>query len=339
MKKILLTVFLLGNALALNAWVFLDSADPAGAGWLLPKMLSGKQVRVCVDVMQRVDGKSELYHGDQQAAYYAMSAQIVYNAYQNWFDNLRDQIRHSGRKKEFKDLLAVLPKHAPIQFINISPSAKVYKSCRDYADGEVDLRVRATLYPTQTDQPEKGFVTFRLMPDNTGLMGKAAADAPASSLTAALRQTGYTLGLASAAAVKDGLGSPVFAVKDEQPSVMDKAPALTCDDAEGLANLADFFMAKPNSPRAQGWLGFCPQRDVAYAGGVPVKITPQEKQALQAYAAQEAQGPAPLAGKVSAAREKAAQYLRVKQARQGKLQQQLQHRAAEAFKKTKEAQR
>ena len=339
MKKILLTVFLLGNALALNAWVFLDSADPAGAGWLLPKMLSGKQVRVCVDVMQRVDGKTELYRGDQQAAYYAISAQLVYNAYQNWFDNLRTQIRHSGRKKEFKDLLALLPKRAPIQFINISPSAKVYKPCRDYAEDEVDLRVRATLYPTPANQPERGLLTFRLMPDNTGLMDKAAPDAPETSFTAALRQTGYTLGLASAGAVKAGLGSPVFAVNDTQPSVMDKAHGLTCDDAEGLANLADFFMPKAHSSRAQGWLGFCPQREVAYSGGVPVKITPQEKQALQAYAAQDHAGPAPLADKTAAAREKAAQYLRIKQAQRAKLQQQLQRQTAQVFKETKENQR
>lgn len=333
MKKICLLLLFLCAAFPLNAWVFLDSVEKDGSGWLLPKMLSDQPVRVCVDVLDSPqNGQQTYYTGPQRAAYYAMSAQIVYSAYQNWFDNVREQIRLSERKKEFKDLLAFWPKKAPIQFINISPSAKVYKSCRDYALGEVDLRVRATLYEEAAQPPEQGVVSFRLQPDNTGLMDTSGGAAGPSSLAAALRQTGYTLGLADYAAVKEGFSSPVYAFKDSAvPTGARQTAALTCDEAEGLVNLADFFSTKP-SPRAQtGWLGFCPGRSVVYAQGMAVPVSAEQAAAQETFVEQGRQGPAPLSASISAAVQKAARYQRVKAAEQQKQKEKLQRQVVQTI--------
>ena len=341
MKKILFLFVFLCAAFPLNAWVFLDSVEKDGSGWLLPKMLSGQTVRVCVDVLEpSQNGKPVLYTGPQQDAYYAMSAQIVYSAYQSWFDNAWNQIRHSGRKKEFKDILAVLPKKPPIQFINISPSAKVYKSCRDYAPEEVDLKVQATLYKPKSPS-NRTTVAFELLPDNTGLTN-VKDPAPSSSLAMALRETGYTLGLADQNALKKGLASPVYtcaAAQEGKTVAVGESPVLGCDEAEGLINLVDFFSRSPSQRVQSGWLGFCPNRPVVYSQGVGVAIDAQQAQAQQEFVAQGRQDPAPLAAELAAARDNAARYQRVKKAAQDKQKEGLRRDVAQAISAARQTQK
>ncbi len=331
MKKICLLMLFLCAAFPLNAWVFLDSVEKDGSDWLLPKMLSGQSVRVCVDVLEAPqNGKPALYTGPQQDAYYAMSAQIVYSAYQSWFDNVREQIRLTGRKKEFKELLSRLPKSVPFQFVNIGPAAGAhsYLPCSAYPKEEIDLHIRAVLNAGDAPLPQYGSsprtFAFPLNPNHTGLMPGRDAGAGNSSLQIALHEAGHTLGLASRQAQDTyGKASPVYgfaaAQTDKQEaSVMERQNMLSCDDAEGLVNLVDYFSFKPDARSQSGWLGFCPQRSVVYAQGVAVPVSAQQAQAQEEFVAQGRQAEAPLEGPIAAALDRAAQYQRVKRTAQQK---------------------
>ncbi len=69
-------------------------------------------------------------------------------------------------------------------------------------------------------------------------------------------------------------------------SILNDAPNLTCDDAEGLINLMDFYDNKSKSERkVYGWASLCEGRNVMYLNSVAVKITPQEHAAQLKFAA------------------------------------------------------
>ncbi len=328
MKKILFLLVFLCAAFPLSAWVFLDSVEKDGSGWLLPKMLSGQPVRVCIDVLEEKDSsltpQLELYQGPRREAYYAMSAQIVYSAYQSWFDNVREQIRISKRKKEFKDLLATWPKKVSFQFVNIGPAVETpYQACASYPQQAIDLHIRAVLHAPNAPLPQYGraqnVFAFPLNPDYTGLVPQTDGN-DISSLAVALHEAGHTLGLASSEKTDSyGEMSPVYASPTQHaPSVMKGGKELTYDDAEGLINLADYFSKIPSLRVQGGWLGFGPSQQAVYSQGVSVPVTAQQAQAHMQFVMQQRQGVAPLQEEIAAALDKAARYLRIKKTAQDK---------------------
>ena len=113
MKKLSFSVFFIFLALPLFAWVFLQETQQRDMDRLLPKILSGREIRVCIDVLERsLDRESRrygtrLYTGEDRAALYAMSADIVYNAYSRWFGQTGNFVRSAGRKKNLKMCLAL----------------------------------------------------------------------------------------------------------------------------------------------------------------------------------------------------------------------------------------
>ena len=326
MKNLIRILVVLLVASPAQAWVFLDELNPNAGSWLLPKILSGRPVRVCVDVLDKqADASSPRrykvvpYKGENLQPYYQQSATIVQLAYQSWFDELAAQIQQNKRKKEFKDLLARIPKKVPFVFINAPQSAQPYASCEELPARDIDLRVRATLFKQSAGgyavQQGRAAFTFWFQPDNTGV---TAWDEPqfvlkaVPSLQIAMHEAGHTLGLGD---LYEGdhnpENSPVYTLAEfyaaqSLRSIMNKANALTCDDADGLANLMDFFAPNTPSARAEkGWVSLCPNYQVAYSRALPFALNTAQKDALLAFAADGWKGASPAQEQIDAARQAA----------------------------------
>lgn len=328
MKKLSFSVFFIFLALPLFAWVFLQETQQRDMDRLLPKILSGREIRVCIDVLERsLDRESRrygtrLYTGEDRAALYAMSADIVYNAYSRWFGQTGNFVRSAGRKKEFKDVLGALPSSLNFRFINIGPSAgaNAYKSCESYPFDAVDLRVRATLFSQGSGghavQTGRASFTFELKPDNTGLTPPSGVTSVLgrSSLAIALHEAGHTLGLGDLYTGENAKNSGIYSLAQfydpiSISSVMNRSEDLTCADADGLINLMDFYASSASERSKEGWLSLCPQYgNILYAKGLPVKLSPPEVQQQQEFVKQGRKGPNPLAGQINRARRQAEQY-------------------------------
>ena len=326
MKRLILGLFVFFLAAPAEAWVFLNSVNQNASGWILPKIISGRSVRVCIDVLDRqtdtVSHRRQTvpYKGENLPAYYQQAAWVAQSAYQNWFDNLKKQIQQTKRKKEFKDLLSLMPKRIAFSFINGPKSARPYTSCEQLPAQEIDLRIRATLFKQASGghavQGVRASFTFWLQPQNTGI---AAYDTPQfvvnarSSLQIAVHEVGHTLGLGDLYAGDDNPdNSPIYTLSSFYPaqsaaSVMNREEELTCDDADGLANLLDFFTVdKPSSRREKGWISFCPGRTVAYARALPVQITASQMESLRSFAQNGWKGNSPIEAQLSEAERRAA---------------------------------
>ncbi len=337
MKKFIFALTVVFAAAPSHAWVFLDGVERDRSSWLLPKLLSGRPVRVCIDVMDRTrDPQTRrynvfLYGGENRRAYYEQAALITQAAYQSWFDNLRSAVDACGRKKEFQDLLVRLPKTVSFLFVNLGPSAgsELYKPCESYPVEALDLRVRAALWQSGTGghaaQTRRAFFSFWFKPDYTGLPSdepKVRVNNSGSSLYVAQHEAGHTLGLGDLYEGDDNAhNSRVYTLAgfyrgETIPSVMNREQKLTCDDADGLANLLDFFLADEKSSRRQtGWVGFCPGRRLAYARALALQLTEAEEAAQAAFVSGGYKGRAPLADKIQAAWEGAASARRAEEER------------------------
>lgn len=308
-----------------EAWVFLDSVNPNASGWILPKIISGRSVHVCIDVVDRQTNpvshrrQTVPYAGEHLPEYYQQAAKVTQAAYQSWFDNLRIQIRQTKRKKEFKDLLALMPERVAFSFINGPQGEYPYISCEQLPAQEIDLRIRATLFKQSSGgyavQQGRASFTFWLQPQNMGL---AEDNDPQfvikdrSSLQIARHEAGHTLGLGDLyIANASPENSSIYTLEAFYPaksiaSVMNKEADLTCDDADGLANLLDFFAGHTSSSRREkGWISFCPGRHIAYAHALPVEITSAQMEELRSFAQNGWEGKNPIAAPLSAARHKA----------------------------------
>lgn len=325
MKKLFLAILFLLAFSPLFAWTFLQDTEQRDMERLLPKILSGREIRVCIDVVERHLDKQEgryrvqLYDGKDKATLYSMSADIVRNAYQSWFRHAETSVRSAGRKKEFKDLLDSFPHSLKFRFINIGPGAgsNAYKACESFPVDAIDLRVRATLFSQGNGghavQTNRASFTFELRPDNTGLFPAAGIRALSerSSMTIALHEVGHTLGLGDLYTGPSEKNSRIYSLASFYSptsivSIMNQSETLTCADADALINLVDFY-ASSDSPRAAGgWLSLCPQYgNILYAKGLPLQVSYGEVQAQQAFIKKGRKGVPPLQGKIAQARQQA----------------------------------
>lgn len=294
--RFLLPFLLVGLSAPVFGWVFLNDVETKvlegeSSRFILKKIMDGRPVRVCVDVVEQVrDPKTRarsggVYAGENRRAYYEQAAGVVSAAYRNWLEETRQAVTKSGRKKEFKDLLARLPQYPPLQFVNVGPSAgeDEYKSCESYPVEALDLRVRATLYQSGTGghatQTTRAFFTFHLKPDNSGLeLGSAEKPLDRSSVYIATHEAGHTLGLGD---LYMGDDNPVnsraytlssFYQGEGVAAVMNRSSSITCDDVEGLVNLVDFFSQDETSVRrTKGWADLC-GRGLVYTRSRAAKV-------------------------------------------------------------------
>ena len=323
MKRISLFVLMgVFGVVPAAGWVLLNDIQTTAKGQLLPKLVSGKPVRVCVDVLQEKESRQyrqrrwedEVYTGEKQREYYELSQKIITQSLEEWFSTLDTQIRKQNRADEFVDILALIYRRGDLRFVNRG----TFKPCDEYALEDIDLKVRATLYSIRSHATGVGVrssYTFYLQPDERGAGLRYRTQGGDQSYVISLHELGHVLGLGDMYVEGMDRGylsehnSKVYTVGHfmklpKISSIMNMSngeSALTCDDLDGLVNDMDVQLAaklKDSPRRTQGWLSLCQSRKMAYAYGVPFMVTDEQITAQQEFVRNKRQGASPLAAQV-----------------------------------------
>jgi len=323
MKRILwvLICCVLGASSA-SGWVLLtDTINPEAAqAQLFPKLLSGKPLRICIDILESKQKNKSTgymedvhYQGDKRFQYYSDIKDIIEGTFDEWFDTTAKMIYDQKRQKEFSDILGILSYGSNLLFIN----QYKFRPCDTYAMEDIDIKVRATLYPVRdhaVSTSARSTIAMHFQPDHIK-GGGVSQGRPLPSYYATLHEMGHVLGLGDQYAGRSGAehNSTTYTLSKFIPlpkieSVMGNTyenPFLTCDDVDGLINDIDVQLANQlaNSPhRTQGWLSFCSTRKVGYAYGIPFAVTNEEISAEKEFLShKKSKGDSPLASKAKQA--------------------------------------
>lgn len=267
--------------------------------------------------------KSYMKPGDKRNEYYRRVSQVANDVFNSWINNVKDNISQSGRSGEFKDILPYL-NQPKISYVNSAPAGfkncdeypednsvfdlrlmletnedmRSFMAIKDghlaYASGSVRKHIMIFFHPDYADDSWKD-AYWRKHPNK--IIGPEEFRIAEKFLfrPTLLHETGHTLGLGDQYFAEADKGDKVYTLADIVPlpaikSVMqektiDEKRLLTCDDAEGIINLIDFYSKDDSSKRRTlGWASLC-RNDVVYVESVPYKVTPEEHQTQLNYAA------------------------------------------------------
>lgn len=345
MKKFFSFCMLLLLAMPASAWVFLADTQKKVPGVLLPKIINqqGQNIRVCMDVLD--DNDRSMYNNPAQRTlaltHYNAVKPFLAPAYKTWFDTLRSTIINSGRQTEFADVLALLPKQ-DVSFVFINPEAS---PCIDDSKQDLYIRLdpilldeheaymrvhnnfsSMTLFQNSHKIPDLLKLTILHESGHTLGLGDMYGEKENASYNSKFYSMAsiQKLSTISSCMNKNCSGdiekrtvietSQRLGEKDSWRSLEKEVilfhpysnESLTCDDMDGLVNVLDFyFPEKMSARRTQGWLSFCPNKNVAYVASLPVVLTEQDKADFSQFIAQGRQGSFPIVQKLQAARQRA----------------------------------
>ncbi|MBR5609735.1 MAG: hypothetical protein IKW63_05755 [Elusimicrobiaceae bacterium] len=321
MKKLFIFLVLFLLSAPAFAWVFTTEAvEWDRKSILLDKLVSGEPLGVCIHIEGRDCSSSSTcadIHSSTRAVFEA--------AYQNWFDTLRASILHSGRKDEFADILALIPIKLNFTYYNGPENNFVSCAYRSFGETypRINLilqpffklveyapggRIQGGNYNNAgTTGMAKPILSFHYNAKDFGLYGyplkngqknteNRIISSNQSSYHTMQHELGHTLGLGDLykEAVNNSYNSRLYTTNKIIPgpqtlAIMSREVGLTCDDMDGLINLLDHYFAdsrlKNSVRRQKGWLSLCSDRNIAYAYGLPFRVTEEEKAQYKAFAA------------------------------------------------------
>ena len=321
MKKLFIFLVLFLLSAPAFAWVFTTEA----VEWdretiLLDKLVSGEPLGVCIHIEGR-----DCSSASTCADIHSSTRTVFEAAYQNWFDTLRASIEHSGRRAEFADILALIPRK--LNFTYYNGPENDFASCAYRSFGETYPRINLILQPffklveyapggriqggnynkAGTTGMAKPILSFHYNAEDFGLYGyplkngqknteNRIVSSNQSSYHTMQHELGHTLGLGDLykEAANNSYNSRLYTTNKiipgpQTPAIMSREVGLTCDDMDGLINLLDHYFAdsrlKNSVRRQKGWLSLCSDRNIAYAYGLPFSVTEEEKAQYKAFAA------------------------------------------------------
>lgn len=291
---------------------------------LIYNIMQDKPIRICIDFIEtsskNKDGgnkysKKYIEPSDiRRNKYYDIMTSVIDASFGKYTDNAKKYIERSGRQEEFADVYKQL--HTPkTVYINKGAGAKHCDSY-PYDNSAVDLRIVAEtnneLIRYQTGRAHafsgsRSYIELFFHPDwidNSSFSANKVLVNYANEqkyktilLEPTLRhEIGHTLGLDDQYVGRS--------IDDEDkihtlanilylpsiPSVMGERDKnnnireLTCDDAEGIINLLDFYSKEDKTYRKNnGWASLC-HKDIIYIEAVPAKVSGTEYLEQLAYA-------------------------------------------------------
>lgn len=256
--------------------------------------------------------------GEKRDRYYKQVSSEITLALREYVDNARKYIEQSGRAEEFEDLKPYL-NDPRVVYINGGRDAKTCEAF-PHDNSAMDLRViletndelRSYLqgHKGSAWQGDRNFMKLFFHPDYIDdrwidIFYYKYEDLPSSEQSSKARsilleptirhEIGHTLGLGDQYMLDDINQSKEYGLSHIMPltainSVMggrDKngeIQALSCDDAEGIINLVDFYSKDVSSKRrTEGWASLC-WKNIMYEECFASKISDAEYQAQLSYA-------------------------------------------------------
>ena len=273
------------------------------------------------DASARKIKKSYMPSGRKRDDYYSRVAHITNGVYSDWINNVKTNIEKSGRTNEFQDIMRYLnsPKTTYVNYGSSSKNcdafpednsafdlrlmaetnedANSFIAVKDghaaYAGGSVRKHIMIFFHPDYIDEnwiniyarKHDDFMDYDVQTKAYNILFKPTL----------LHEFGHVLGLGDQYLGGEEIGDATYTLDTIVPlsmikSIMQKLDrggkySLTCDDAEGIINLIDFYSKDASSKRrTRGWASLC-RRDVVYVESLPNKVSQGEYQAQLAYAA------------------------------------------------------
>ena len=323
MKKIIILFLCILFCNPVFAWVFaVESVEKDPKGILLPQLLSGNPLGVCIYVRKPYAADMDCKDSSCSDMYESTKA-VFEKSYQAWFSQVRRVIVQSNRSAEFQDILNILPNRLSFTYVN-GPENN-YKPCIYQEIGydmwtkihlilspfnklmEIGGKIEGGLY-VYHGGPNPPILKFYYNEGDFGLEGYPLVQGKKmfhngfsisnmSTSRTMLHELGHSLGLGDlyAKAAGNSYNSRRHTTNAIQSptstsSIMNESLRVECDDVDGIINLMDHYFGSDklkNSVRRQkGWVSLCPNRNIAYAYGMAFGITEEEKALYQEFAYQ-----------------------------------------------------
>ena len=235
-----------------------------GERYLLKPVLGGASVKVFLDP------------GEESEETLAQYREKIKEAYNNWFLNAAKEIRKSGRTQEFADILPVLDKGIPVEFVpsgedifvKFEDRQEVPRLCGAVAAPACYLFEGPKIYVSKNPRSQKPV---------KGLLGPGSGKLMFANL---MHEIGHSLGFSDQYAQARFTTHPIYHGDKTDSTVMNKTVNLTCDDADGMINLIDLTLGKRRGGRV-GWRSLCRNSKTYYIGGTalgngPYMMWPKE---------------------------------------------------------------
>ena len=281
------------------------------------------------DASARKLKKSYMPSGRKRDDYYSRLSHITNAVCSDWINNVKTNIEKSARTNEFQDIMRYLnsPK---ITYVNHGSS---FKNCDEfpgdnsvfdlrlmaetnedansfiavknghlaYASGSIRKHIMIFFHPDYINEnwidiyasKHDDFMDYEVQSKAFNILFQPTL----------LHEIGHILGLADQYLGTEDQGDESYTLAGIVPvnslkSVMNsrrrgEKSMLTCDDAEGIINLIDFYSKDASSKRrTSGWASLC-RNDVVYVESIPYKVTPEEYKVQLSYAAGGYEGEVP----------------------------------------------
>ncbi len=238
---------------------FKKQKTPVGESFFLRPLLLGKTLPI------------SLWIEDEQPGQFEQYSQLVKQAYQDWFDNAVKHIVASGREKEMQDILPYLKRPVSIKIVRY-PKAELEE--RDfYIDNQgLFVLIFKTLDHLYSFPPFEMNTDYAVGVYNKDIAAIAISqeELPVSQRYILTHEVGHTLGFADQYYPDNAMGDSVFASHSTK-NIMSGEYELSCDDADGLINIADRILGLSKRGGKQGWKSLCSNSDEYYKAGMSTK--------------------------------------------------------------------
>lgn len=269
MKKLISFLFLFSCACAAfgKPWgVLEEAAVERGDGvprFVIFKVASGEPINYCIDNFSSVPDETVSSRAEQ--------------AFNEWMSSTYKYIRKSSRAKEFEDLKDILTR--PVKLNKVDCGYLAYDKEEDIPSALKEINKQRTSPATEDirfifvnqgksadcsrdsstgchrsgQKTSKGFIPqqIQVLATNQGYR-------------TLLHEVGHSLGLSDQYLSARGNSYELYGSSTVNPSVMDDAQTIKCDDAEGIINVLDCVVFKKSRGGQEGWHSICPGSEDVY---------------------------------------------------------------------------
>lgn len=220
-----------------------------GERYLLKPVLEGRSIKVLLE------------RGEEEEETLAVYREKIQEAYSRWFLNAARVIRQAGREREFADILPVLDKGIPVEFVPFGEDITV-----EFVDRQEIFR----LCGVQTAACYRFEGPKIYVPKNPrgsrSVLNPFGVSSGKIFFRELLHEIGHSLGFSDQYAQARLNTHPIYHGDKTDATIMNRAVNLTCDDADGMVNLIDITRGKRRGGRV-GWRSLCRNSKTYYIGG------------------------------------------------------------------------